>query len=124
MISINTLSLVFYLLRGGINTNVISTGISKDIIKSIRFGYILRCFTNNDDQLSFIVWEVIFGWLSHLRDDNSGQRSDESCDGFAKQEGESVVIYGFISKKLKDWMGCTQTLEQAFWLQPKNAIYA
>lgn len=76
------------------NTHVISAGISQDIIKSIRFGYILRCFANNDDQLSFIVWEVLFGWLSHCRDNNSGQRSDERCDGFAKQDGESVSFMG------------------------------
>jgi hypothetical protein len=37
---------------------------------------------------------VLFGWLSHCRDNNSGQRSDERCDGFAKQDGESVSFMG------------------------------
>lgn len=54
------------------DTHIISSGIPKDIVESICLWDVLRCFANNNDQLNFVIWEVIFRWLSYFGDDNIG----------------------------------------------------
>ena len=65
-------------------TYVIGSGVSKDVVQSVCFGYVSCWFADNDDQFDFVVWEVVFRWLSYFGDDDGGQGSDEGCDGFVE----------------------------------------
>jgi len=90
-------------------THIVGTSVSKDIIKCIRLRDILGSFADDNNELHFVIREMVLRWLGHLWDYHGRQRANKRCDRFIEEDGESTRQVG-ASNSVED----TNALKDAY----------